>query len=86
MELRGSVTARDAGELKEQLAPILPATAHVFVRAGDLEDVDTCVLQMLVSLRKTAAAFLIENPSAAFLRVADRAALRRELLAGWEAA
>jgi hypothetical protein len=38
------------------------------------------MLQMLLSLRKTAAAFDVEQPSQAFLAAVDRCALRHELL------
>jgi anti-anti-sigma regulatory factor len=85
LELKGGVTARDVGELAKCVAASLTSGAGVVVRAQDLEDVDTSVLQMLVSLRKTAVAFRLENPSEAFLNAMDRCSLRRDLVAGKDA-
>lgn len=82
LDLAGGVTARDVGELAGQLGSSLTAAADVVVRTGELEDVDTSVLQLLVSLRKTVNSVRIEDPSDVFANAADRCALRRELLAG----
>ena len=81
LELRGGVTARDVGELAKSLASSLTSGAAVVVRGPELDDIDTSVLQMLVSLRKTVASFAVEAPSEAFLSAAARCALQRELLA-----
>lgn len=82
LELKGGVTVRHAGELGKLLASRLNSGTTVVVRTQELEDIDTSVLQMLVSLRKTAAAFVLEDPSEAFVNAVDRSALRREVLAG----
>ena len=82
LELAGGVTAREVGELAAQLASSLTAAASIVIRTGELDDIDTSVLQLLVSLRKTVNAFMLEDPSEAFLNAVDRCALRRELLAG----
>jgi len=82
LELTGGVTVRDAAELGKRLASFLASGGSIVVRTHGLEDIDTSILQMLVSLRKTAEAFSLENPSEAFLHVMDRCALRRELLPG----
>jgi hypothetical protein len=82
LELKAGVTARHAAELGKSLASSLASGASVTVRTKDLEDIDTSVLQMLVSLRKTASMFLVEDPSDVFVSAVDRSALRRELLAG----
>jgi len=82
LELRGTVTARDASELGQALAAALPRGAAAIIRAPQLEDIDTCILQLLIALRRTASEFQIESPSEAFIRAIDRSALRRELLAG----
>jgi anti-anti-sigma regulatory factor len=82
LALRGGVTVRDAAELGKRLASSLASGDSVVVQAHELEDIDTSILQMLVSLRKTAAAFILENPSEAFVNAMDRCALRRELLPG----
>src|SRR5689334_20936265 len=82
VELKGGVTARDAGELGNALASVLKSGARVVVRTRELEDIDTCVLQLLVCLSRTASGFAVEEPSAAFVSAAERCALKRELLAG----
>ncbi len=80
LELSGGVTARDVGELARSLAASLSSESAVIVRTVRLEDIDTSVLQMLVSLRKTAASLTVEEPSEVFVSAVDRCALRRELL------
>ncbi len=82
LELSDSVTVRDASDLGKALAESLTSTATVTVRTARLEDVDTSILQLLVSLRKTAASFSLEEPSEILTAAADRAALRRELACG----
>ena len=82
LELAGGITARDVGELATQLASSLTGAANVVVRTRELNDIDTSVLQMLVSLRKTVNSFLIEDPSGVFVDAVDRCSLRRELLTG----
>lgn len=82
LELAGGVTARDVGELAARLASSLTAAARVVVRTGELSDIDTSVLQLLVSLRKTVTSCLVEDPGEAFVNAVDRCSLRRELLAG----
>ena len=81
LELTGEVTARDVGDISEHLAPSLKGELTVVVHTRQLEDIDTSVLQMLVSLRKTVTTLRFEDPSDAFLNAVDRCALRRELLA-----
>ena len=81
LELTAGVTARDVGEICAHLAPSLKSEITVVVQTRELEDIDTSVLQMLVSLRKTVTVLLFENPSDAFVNAVERCALRRELLA-----
>lgn len=81
LELSGGVTVRHAAELGKCLASSLASGATVVVRTQGLEDIDTSILQMLVSLRKTTPAFVLENPSETFVNAVDRCALRGELLA-----
>lgn len=83
LELTGGVTVRHAQELGKGLASSLVSGTRVKVLARDLEDIDTSILQMLVSLRKTAGTFVLLELSDAFISAVDRCALRRELLAGW---
>jgi anti-anti-sigma regulatory factor len=80
LELIGSVTVRHAADLGKCLASSLTSGATVTVRTRELEDVDTSILQLLVSLRKTTTAFVLEDPSEAFVNAAERCALRRDLL------
>ena len=84
LELKGAVTVRHAAELGKSLASSLTSGGTVKVRANELEDIDTSILQMLVSLRKTATTFAIEDPSEFFATAVDRCALRRELLSSKE--
>lgn len=81
VELKGGVTARHVAELAKDVASALAGAPPVVIRAGEVEDIDTSVLQMLVAVRKNAAEFLIEAPSMAFLEAVERCALRRELIA-----
>jgi anti-anti-sigma regulatory factor len=80
LELTGAVTARHAAELGRTLMSALKTGQTVTVRAGQLDDIDTSILQMLVSLRKTAVTFVLLEFSEAFSGAVDRCALRRELL------
>jgi anti-anti-sigma regulatory factor len=82
VELEGGITARHAGELAKTVAATFSSGAAVTVRAREVEDIDTCVLQLLLSLRKTAPSFQVEDPSDAFRNAVERCALGRELLAG----
>ena len=62
LELKGGVTVRHAAELGKCLASSLTSGATVVVRTRELEDIDTSILQLLVSLRKTTPAFVLEDP------------------------
>src|SRR5271166_2421827 len=81
LELRGVVTIRHAAELGKCLASYLASGVTVIVRTRELEDIDTSILQMLVSLRKATPAFVLEHPSEAFVNAVERCSLRSELLA-----
>src|SRR5579883_1830760 len=80
LELAGGVTARDVAELATQLRSRLTASATVVVRTRELEDIDTSLLQLLVSLRKTVNSLVVEDASDVFTSAVDRCSLRRELL------
>jgi anti-anti-sigma regulatory factor len=82
VELQGGITARHAGELAKAVAASYTSDAKVRVRAREVEDIDTCALQLLVSLRKTAPSFEVEDASEAFRNAVERCALGRELMAG----
>jgi anti-anti-sigma regulatory factor len=79
LKLAGSVTIRDAQELANRLGTDLEDGAPLGVDTGCLEDIDTCILQLLCSVRKTFHALTFERPSEVFIGAMDRCGLRREL-------
>jgi anti-anti-sigma regulatory factor len=80
LKLAGAVTIRDAQDLAAKLSEHLDETTPVEVDVQDLEDVDTCILQLLCSVRRSAAGFRFDNSSTEFAAAVDRCGLRRELL------
>jgi anti-anti-sigma regulatory factor len=80
LRLDGAVTIRHAQDLAAKLGECLDDNAPLRVDTVDLEDIDTCILQLLCSLRKTVPALSFESPSEAFTGAVDRCGLRRELL------
>ena len=84
LKLEGAVTIRHAQELAARLVEGLEDGMPVGVDTGSLEDIDTCILQLLYSLRKTVPALSFDTPSEVFLGAVDRCGLRRELLAARE--
>jgi len=85
LKLEGAVTIRHAQDLAGALVAGFEEGAPVAaVDTVALEDIDTCVLQILYSLRKTLPAVAFDNPSAVFLAALDRCGLRRELLGARE--
>jgi anti-anti-sigma regulatory factor len=86
LNLQGSVTVQHAHDLAAKLGEIVEGDTPVSVSTADLEDVDTCILQLLYSLRKTVSALSFDNPSESFIDAVDRCGLRRELLSVREGA
>jgi hypothetical protein len=84
LKLEGAVTIRHAQELAARLVEGLEDGMPVGVDTGSLEDIDTCILQLLYSLRKTVPALSFDTPSEVFLGAVDRCGLRRELLGARE--
>ncbi|SPF53768.1 hypothetical protein SBA4_5830002 [Candidatus Sulfopaludibacter sp. SbA4] len=82
LELEGGVTIRQAVDLAARIAEVLDGCASVAIDTGGLQEVDSCILQLLCSLLKTAPALTFHQPSAIFLAAVDRCGLRRELLGG----
>ncbi|QOY86732.1 STAS domain-containing protein [Paludibaculum fermentans] len=78
LKLEGTVTIRHAQDLAAKLGESPDYGASVEVDTSSLEDIDTCVLQLLCSLRKTAPALSFAHPSDAFVRAVDRCGMRRE--------
>jgi anti-anti-sigma regulatory factor len=85
LKVDGAVTIRHAQDLAAKLAECVGDGTSFGVDTRDLEDIDTCILQLFCSLRKTAPALCFEDPSEAFLAALDRCGLRRELLGAREA-
>jgi len=79
LKLEGAVTIRQARELAAELGESLEGGKPLAVDTAALRDVDTCILQLLCSLRKTVPAISFPNPSEALLAALDRCGLRREL-------
>ena len=84
LKLEGAVTIRHAQELAAMLGERLEGGKPVGVETGSLEDVDTCILQLLCSLRRTVRTLSFDDPSETFIGAVDRCGLRRELLGARE--
>src|ERR1035441_266018 len=84
LKLEGAVTIRHSQDLAARLEEGLEDGTPVGVDTGGLEDIDTCILQLLYSLRKTAPALSFDNPSEVFIGAVDRCGMRRELLGARE--
>jgi ABC-type transporter Mla MlaB component len=80
LTLEGSVTVRDARKLAVLLNEGLEEGRPVDVEAAQLEDIDTCILQLLCSLQKTAAELTFVDAPEVFLSALDKSQLRRVLL------
>jgi ABC-type transporter Mla MlaB component len=80
LELEGEVTIRQAAELAARIGEALEGCISAEVETARLQDVDTCILQLLCSLLKSAPALSFDLPSKTFLAAVDRCGLRRELL------
>lgn len=80
LKLEGAVTIRNAQDLAAKLGADLEDGVSVTVDTTNLADIDSCILQVLCSLRKTVPALSFTDPSEAFLIAVDRCGLRRELL------
>jgi anti-anti-sigma regulatory factor len=81
LTLAGAVTIRDAQDLAAKLlGEVLEDGASVGVDTEGLEDIDTCILQLLCSLRKTVREFSFDRPSEVLIGSSDRCGLRRDLL------
>lgn len=80
LKLSGAITVRHALDLGAMLGDGMPAG----VDTGELEDIDTCILQLLCSLRRSIPALAFDEPSEVFLGAVDRCGLRRELLGARE--
>jgi anti-anti-sigma regulatory factor len=80
LTLAGAVTVRDAQDLAAQLGEGLEDGTRLYVNTKGLEDIDTCLVQLLYSLSKSLPALSFDPPSDVFIGAVDRCGLRRELL------
>jgi anti-anti-sigma regulatory factor len=78
--LEGAVTIQHAQDLAAKLKEDIEDDKVVGVDTHRLEDIDTCILQLLYSLRKAVPMVVFEAPSEVFTGAADRCGLHRELL------
>ncbi len=84
LALEGRVTIRDARTLAALLGEKLDERVPLEVETARLEDIDTCILQLLCSLKKTAVELTFGDPPDVFLSALDRSQLRRALLGARE--
>jgi ABC-type transporter Mla MlaB component len=84
LRLAGTITVRDAQKLASELREGLEEGIQVEVDTEKLEDIDTCILQLLYALRETIPALSFGHPSEVFVGALERCGLRRELLGGRE--
>ena len=84
LKLQGAVTIRHVADLAAKLGESLDEGRPVEVDTDGLLDVDTCILQLLYSLRKTVA-LSFDDPSDAFVAAVDRCGMRGQLLTTREA-
>ena len=84
LKLEGAVTISRAHELAAGLLENLADGKPLEVDTEGLEDIDTCILQLLCSLSKALPDLVFEAPSEYFVGAADRCGLRRELLGARE--
>ena len=84
LKLEGAVTIRHAKDLAAKLGEGLETGTSIGVDTRDLEDIDTCILQLLCSLQKIVPGLSFDNPSEVFTGAVDRCGLRHELLTGRE--
>jgi ABC-type transporter Mla MlaB component len=80
LTLEGGVTVGEARQLTAMLGEKLQAGAPLEVEIARLEKVDTCILQLLCSLKKTAPALVFIDACEVFESALDRSQLRRTLL------
>ena len=83
LTLEGAVTIRHAPDLAVRLGD-LEDGVPVGIETGNLQDIDTCILQLLCALRRTVPSTCFDSPSDTFIAAADRCGLRRELLGARE--
>ena len=84
--LEGRITIRHAEDFAEKLGQVIKDGTPVDIDSSALEDIDTCILQLLCSLRKTVRVLSLEPASPVFMCAIERCGLRRELFDAGEKA
>ncbi len=84
LKLEGAVTIRYAEALAALLSDIPDDCSALEVDTLGLEDIDTCILQVLCSLRKTVSVVSFHKSSEIFCTAVSRCGLGRELTARLE--
>ncbi len=84
LTLEGAVTVMHAQDLGAKLGEGLQHGTPIGVETGGLVDIDTCILQLLCSLRKSVPNLSFDDPSQTFIMAVDRCGLRRELFGARE--
>ncbi len=79
LKLEGAITIGQAQELAARMAEAMEDHLPVSIDTQSLEDIDTCILQLLCSLRRTVPALSFASPSEVFVNAIQRCGLRREL-------
>jgi anti-anti-sigma regulatory factor len=77
--LSGDVTIGEAHSIAECVSAAIVDADSVELRAGGVREIDTCVLQLLVSLRNTVSEFHIAVASDELRGMVERCGLTREL-------
>jgi anti-anti-sigma regulatory factor len=78
--LEGAVTIENAQEFAAWLGNDIEGGLPVGVDTEGLTDIDTCIFQLLCSLRKTLPTLSFDSPSEFFLGAVDRCGMRQQLL------
>ncbi len=85
LTLNGRMTIRQAGELAETLVRVTESSGPVDIDTSGLEDIDTCILQLLCSLQKSLGTISFDPPSGVFMDAMERTGLLHELPTAREA-
>lgn len=84
LSLHGAANIYDAQELAAQLRENIEPGRPILVEMQQLEEIDTCMLQLLYSLRSSGAAVTLGNPAEPFWSAAEAVGLHREFDRGSE--
>jgi len=84
LNLEGEICIRHVRDLAALLIKEMDAGMRVEIHTRGLQRVDTAVLQLLCSVRRTATELTAPNPNEVFVAAVNRCGLRRQLLCGKE--